>query len=69
MRMKIKIKNKPTIILDEITVNRIVYEWYVGGMEKVIFMNGDAMEIDEHLDLLVTDDIELPKIETIDNGL
>lgn len=69
MRMKIKIKNKPTIILDEITVNRIVYEWYVGGMEEVIFMNGDAMEIDEHLDLLVTDDIELPKIETIDNGL
>jgi hypothetical protein len=66
LKMEIKIKNKPTIILDEITVNRIVYEWYVGGIEPIIFMSGSGKEIDEHLDDLITDDMELPQIETID---
>ena len=38
MKIKIKIENKPDIVLDKLTVQCIVCEWYLNGMEPEIFM-------------------------------
>jgi hypothetical protein len=64
MKIKIKIENKPDIVLDKLTVQCIVCEWYLNGMEPEIFMNG-SVEIDEWLETEIFKSENLPQIETI----
>ena len=65
MKIKIKIENKPDIVLDKLTVQCIVCEWYLNGMEPEIFINENGVEIDEWLENDIFESNNIPQIETI----
>ena len=66
----IRIKTeKGGIKLNEHDAMLIVKEWYLNGMEPMIFMSDNIEEIDEHIDLIIWDDnYKLkPTIKIIEN--